>query len=417
MKKILIVLVFMLLCEMSALAGDIGLGIKFYKIKNPNIQMPLLITAVEENSPAYKANLKTNDLIIKINDIDTKNIPIQECIAILSNNSKSKIKFEISDSNYLNKQIITIKPKSGFKTETGNVDFSIRNLSQSYIFPILKQENSIDVLLSNYFETRKPDYRWKNFTNKEIDQKDILKIQEPYRAYLKNKNDMEFNKNLYDSINIFIKQYQELYKIELNDVKNILVAYGKINTTASDEDVIKTIKSLNINNSDYFLDFSLNRRKERIKTWSTMANEIYSYSIAYEKRQKANTQTKTPYFVDNTDFREILWGWQNAKVPQKNGIYVISSGTGAYILQSVSGGLLVTAQPTRLSVNPRIIYILSKRQYADNDWIKDNLFMVFDGYYSYKNALGIVNKIYKFKEIPQEEYWNRIRPQKYYFIN
>ena len=148
-----------------------------------------------------------------------------------------------------------------------------------------------------------------------------------------------------------------------------------------------------------------------------MANEIYSYSIAYEKRQKANTQTKTPYFVDNTDFREILWGWQNAKVPQKNGIYVISSGTGAYILQSVSGGLLVTAQPTRLSVNPRIIYILSKRQYADNDWIKDNLFMVFDGYYSYKNALGIVNKIYKFKEIPQEEYWNRIRPQKYYFIN
>ena len=77
------------------------------------------------------------------NDIDTKNIPIQECIAILSNNSKSKIKFEISDSNYLNKQIITIKPKSGFKTETGNVDFSIRNLSQSYIFPILKQENSL----------------------------------------------------------------------------------------------------------------------------------------------------------------------------------------------------------------------------------------------------------------------------------
>ena len=98
MKKILILLVFMLLCEMSALAGDIGLGIKFYKIKNPNIQMPLLITAVEENSPAYKANLKTNDLIIKINDIDTKNIPIQECIAILSNNSKSKIKFEIRSS-------------------------------------------------------------------------------------------------------------------------------------------------------------------------------------------------------------------------------------------------------------------------------------------------------------------------------
>ena len=173
----------------------------------------------------------------------------------------------------------------------------------------------------------------------------------------------------------------------------------------------------NINNSDYFLDFSLNRRKERIKIWSTMANEIYSYSIAYEKRQKANTQTKTPYFVDNTDFREILWSWQNAKVPQKNGIYVISSGTGAYILQSVSGGLLVTAQPTRLSVNPRIIYILSKRQYADNDWIKDNLFMVFDGNYSYKNALGIVNKIYKFKEIPQEEYWNRTMRQKYYFIN
>ncbi len=416
MKKFVIFLFLMFSLQLVTTAKESGYGIEIYKIYNTNLKMPLLITNVEAASPADTLGLKADNLILKINTKETNTMTLEECLSILNRNKE--VKLEVSEFDFSNKQTLTIINKKGFSTQKADLKIPLKNLSKNRIYPILKHENSLENLLSQYFYTRNPDYKWSNLTNKEIDNEDIKKIQKPYQAYLNNKNNMEFNKKLYDGINTFIKQYKEINEWEINDLKNILVSYDKISDTASEEEVINDVKKLNITNSEYFINNSINRRKERIKTWTTMAKDIKDYSVAYEtKREKTTSKITTPYFIDNVDFREILWGWQMQKQPQKNGIYVISSGTGAYILQSVSGGFLVTAQPTRLSVNPRIIYILSKRQYADNDWIKDNLFMVFDGYYSYKNALGIVNKIYKFKEIPQEEYWNRIRPQKYYFIN
>lgn len=388
-----------------------GIGLSIYKY-DLDLIMPLIITEVENGSPASIAGIRKNSLILKINNKSTNNLSLTESKKLLNN---KQLELEIADLQGNNSKIYKLKSQDYYANEIKNV--KKRWVLGKAIVAFTKY-NSEEKLLSEYFSTFNPNYTGTmNMSNKEIHEADVQKLKEPYLKYKSNKNDMAFNKYLYDGINTYVKQYQELNEQEIKSVKNILVSYDKINSSASEKQVLDYVATAKISNRDYFLN-KIATRKNDINDWNTMAKEIKDYSVAYETRQKNSTpKVTTPYFIDNTDFREILWGWQNAKVPQKNGIYVISSGTGAYILQSVNGGLLVTAQPTRLSVNPRIIYILSKRQYADNDWIKDNLFMVFDGYYSYKNALGIVNKIYKFKEIPQKEYWNRIRPQKYYFIN
>lgn len=415
MKKFVIFLFLMFSLQLVTTAKESGYGIEIYKIYNTNLKMPLLITNVEAASPADTLGLKADNLILKINTKETNTMTLEECLSILNRNKE--VKLEVSEFDFSNKQTLTIKNKKGFSTQKADLKIPLKNLSKNRIYPILKHENSLENLLSQYFYTRNPDYKWSNLTNKEIDNEDIKKIQKPYQAYLNNKNNMEFNKKLYDGINTFIKQYKEINEWEINDLKNILVSYDKISDTASEEEVINDVKKLNITNSEYFINNAINRRKERIKTWTTMAKDIKDYSVAYEtKRKKTTSKITTPYFIDNVDFREILWGWQMQKQPQKNGIYVISSGTGAKVFQSVNGGILVTADFPSISYNPRIIYITTKRQYADGDYIKGNVFIVFEGYYSYYNALGSMNKIYKFKEVPQAEYWNRVQKKEYYFI-
>ena len=106
---------------------------------------------------------------------------------------------------------------------------------------------------------------------------------------------------------------------------------------------------------------------------------------------------------------------QTAKQPQKNGIYIITSQAGAKVLQSVSGGVLLTTDVTRLS-NPRTVFVATKRQFVDDEWLREGMVIVFDGYYTYTNTLGVNRKIYKFKEVPQAEYWNRVKTNKYYFV-
>ena len=253
-------------------------------------------------------------------------------------------------------------------------------------------------------------------TNQEVAEEDIQKLQKPYLQYKSNPNNTDFNKNLYDGLNTFVKQYKELKRLHIETVKDILVYYGKVNSTASEQEVLNYIKNSGIANRDYYLD-KISFYENCISMWNEWAKEIYDYSVAYEKKQKDNIpRITTPYFIAQADFREILWGWHSAKQPQRNGIYVISTGTGARVLQTTTGGILVTAELSRLSPNARVIFISTKRQFADEDWIKGNMFIVFEGYYTYTNTLGVSRKIYKFKEVPQAEYWNRVKTNKYYFL-
>lgn len=388
-----------------------GVGISIYKY-DLNLLMPPLITNIEHGSPAELNGITKNSLIMKINGISTLNMSEKECLEII--NKSKKLNLEITDLEGNNIKKYTLEGKDYFISDIKIADKDWI-LSKSMIG--FAKYNSIDKLLSEYFKTVSPNYvRVNKKTNKEIRDEDIKKIEEPYLEYKSNQNDMAFNKYLYDGINTFLWQYKELKKWHIKTIKDILVYYKKLNNAASEQEVLNYIKASKISNKDYYLD-TISFYDKNISLWNKWAKEVYDYSLAYETKQKNSTpKIKTPYFIANEDFREILWGWNIAKQPQKNGIYVISQGSGAKVLQSITGGILVTAEPSGLSYNPRVIYISTKRQFADEDWIKDNLFIVFEGYYTYMNAFGVNKKIYKFKEVPQSEYWNRINSLKYYFI-
>lgn len=386
-----------------------GIGLGIYKY-NLDLKMPLIITSVEKGSPAELAGIQQNTIILKINSQSTVELSVSECKKLL--NSK-KLELEVADLQGNNK-VYKLRPTNYYANEVKKAE---KGWVLSKAMLAFSQDNPKEKVLAEYFNTFNPDYdRTNGMTNKEIAEEDIQKLQKPYLEFKSNKNNMKFNKNLYDGINTFISQYKELNKWEIETVKNILVSYGELDNSASEKEVFNYITSAKVENSNYFIN-EIESRKHSINIWTAMAKEIKDYSVAYETKQKQSVpKVTTPYFIDNVDFREILWGWQTAKQPQKNGIYVISTGTGAKVLQTITGGILVTAESSRLSSNARVIFISTKRQFADEDWIKDNMFIVFEGYYTYTNTLGVSRKIYKFKEIPQAEYWNRIKNNEYYFI-
>lgn len=388
-----------------------GVGLSIYKY-DLDLNMPLIITSVEKGSPAYIAGIQKNTIILKINNKSTKELTVSECKKLL--NSK-KLELEVTDLQNNNVKNYRLTPQSYYANEVKKAE---KGWVLSKAMRAFSQDNPKEKVLAEYFNTFNPDYdRTNGMTNKEIAEEDIQKLQKPYLEFKSNKNNMKFNKNLYDGINTFISQYKELNKWEIETVKNILVSYGELGNSASEKEVFNYITSAKVENSNYFIN-KIESRKHSINTWTAMAKEIKDYSVAYETKQKQSApKVTTPYFIDNMDFREILWGWQTAKQPQRNGIYIISTGTGVRVLQTTTGGILVTAESSRLSPNARVIFISTKRQFADEDWIKDNMFIVFEGYYNYRNTLGASRKIYKFKEVPQAEYWNRIQQNKtYYFI-
>lgn len=386
----------------------VGLGIYKYDL---DLKMPLIITHVEKGSPAELVGIQKNTLIQKINNNSTKELTVTECKKLL--NSKN-LELEISDLQGNNTKVYKLKPQNYYANETTKGE---KGWILGKAIVTISKDNPKEKVLAEYFKTFNPDYnRTTGMSNQENINKDVQMLQKPYLEFKSNKNNMEFNKSLYDGINTFIFQYQELNKWEIETVKNILVSYGELDNSASEKQIFDYIESAQIKNSDYFIN-KIKTRKNSINTWSRMAKEIKDYSKAYETKQKNSTpKITTPYFIDNVDFREILWGWQSTKQPQKNGIYVISTGTGARVLQNTTGGILVAADTSGLSSNARIIYISTKRQFADKEYIKDNLFVAFEGYYTYTNVLGANRKIYRFKEIPQSEYWNRVQTNKYYFI-
>lgn len=387
-----------------------GIGISTYKYPL-NLKMPLIITNVEKNSPAELAGIQKNMLILKINNQSTKELTVSECEKLLNNKS---LELKVTDLQGNNIKIYKLKPQNYYANELKDIGAGWI-LSEAII--TFSKDNPKEKVLAEYFKTFNPSYNRSNgMTNQEVAEEDIQKLQKPYFQYKSNPNDMDFNKNLYDGLNTFVKQYKELKKCHIETVKDILVYYGKVNSTASEQEILNYIKKSGIANRDYYLD-KISFYENCISMWNKWAKEIYDYSVAYEKKQKGNIpKITTPYFIAQADFREILWGWHNAKQPQKNGIYVISTGTGAKVLQTITGGILVTAESSRLSSNARVIFISTKRQFADEDWIKDNMFIVFEGYYTYTNTLGVSRKIYKFKEVPQAEYWNRAKTNRYYFI-
>ena len=198
----------------------VGLGIYKYDL---NLKMPLIITNVEKNSPAELAGIQKNMLILKINNQSTKELTVSECEKLLNNKN---LELEVTDLQGNNIKNYKLKPQNYYANELKNIGAGWV-LSEA-IITFLK-DNPKEIVLAEYFKTFNPSYNRSNgMTNQEVAEEDIQKLQKPYLQYKSNPNDMDFNKNLYDGLNTFVKQYKELKRRHIETVKDILVYYGKV---------------------------------------------------------------------------------------------------------------------------------------------------------------------------------------------
>lgn len=205
----------------------VGLGIYKYDL---DLNMPLIITSVEKGSPAEIAGIQKNTIILKINNKSTKELTVAECEKLL--NSK-KLELEVTDLQNNNVKNYRLTPQSYYANEVKKAE---KGWVLSKAMLAFSQDNPKEKVLAEYFNTFNPDYnRTNGMTNKEIAEEDIQKLQKPYLEFKSNKNNMKFNKNLYDGINTFISQYKELNKWKIETVKNILVSYGELDNSASEK--------------------------------------------------------------------------------------------------------------------------------------------------------------------------------------
>jgi hypothetical protein len=128
----------------------------------------------------------------------------------------------------------------------------------------------------------------------------------------------------------------------------------------------------------------------------------YDASTSMERigrRTSKNELTLSSRNLDGFTFSDL------GLTPSPDTVYPYERGRGycyqLKVLQSVKGGVLICGEnppPLNDRVPDRNLFIKTKRQYADNDLLKDGYFL-FTGLVEYKTVLGVRAKIYSFEEI------------------
>lgn len=448
MKNILIVC---LLFVFSLPVYANGIGVQVYKAKS--LKMPLYITNVELRSPAERASIKKASFITKINKQSTIKMSLEECLTSL-NSDDTDIVLELKNAGGRKSYKVKINKNAKFNDIKGDISLSGKDFLKSPVYQEIMHYNNLKDIVSVYlYEFDDNSEAWKAFN------RDFSMINEMYNKYQIFKNNMKENYELVALANQLANIYTNIINNRKDDLYQIIKDYNKVheydlktlfftplkdnftntisydfNSAESQRTKLGTnkhpitvnelytyhIKPLNVPNIQNFVKLvdtlSLYSNKCR-----GIASEVSTYSRQYEQ-QKLTKIKQSKGFMPDGNVMSVVLGY---KTPIKNAIYYYNAQPVSVLeaLQNVNGGLLITprydATYYSYASSPKTIIVLTSRRVADNELLRHNMYLLYQGLYTYNNVLGAKNTIYKFKEISKSEYdkYSKINLNGFYFIN
>ncbi len=271
-------------------------------------------------------------------------------------------------------------------------------------------------------------------------------IFESYDKFLKNKNNMAQNYELYQALKTYSKQYNEILE-GLNNVystayeqykktleKNYNNIFSKVKPNSYNAEKINLIKramyELNLYEFDQFKkDIVSYENKNNANllfqarllknNFDTKAQEIYKYSYEYEKNNTLNFMKKNNRKKDGGPIAGFVYVASNNN-PSPDYIYnYYDSSFPLYVFQTLNNGILVRGDYSLTGYYASTasnVFIQTSKKYVVNQRLKANTYYVFTGIKKYNTLLGAQNAVWQFKEISQQEAKNNFSTKdKLYF--
>lgn len=263
------------------------------------------------------------------------------------------------------------------------------------------------------------------------DDKQMMALYDKYKT---NRNNMEDNKRLYEALQTFVKQYNELkitlvdkiyqdeYEKYITDLKATVnktsfddSRYHKFFFVANDSDpYIKNwqqLKEWTIDSERIYYRQIEDILTKYIDKYTKMANEIEYYSVLYEQKKLDNFYKSKYGGAKNCgNLQTVLL---SPHYSPQNGCYYDSVGqySALRVLQAINGGVIVASANENVYGNYlhfKRAFIVTNKKYVENEYIYGKY--IYRGTFKYTSILGATITLWKFQEIgtPSEEF---------YFIN
>jgi len=231
-------------------------------------------------------------------------------------------------------------------------------------------------------------------------------IDKDYKQFLVNKNNMQNNYKTYKKLIAYSNQYNEVSEGLKGSIKDLFEKYYLADFPVKTFSEYLIYLKTNIPEANKYL-ILCNDAAWNAKIYIKYADEIKSYSANYEKLKQKNHPDPKIYRYSIEDLLVYKYTAFN-----KEHFYQLYNDYGAYmilkVIQTVPNGVLVEKPYVDTFGEPKTIFIRTNKQFADGEVIKQQINLVYTGYYSYNSLLG-VRKVWAFKEV------NPVT-QKYYFL-
>ncbi|EKE03964.1 MAG: hypothetical protein ACD_20C00124G0016 [uncultured bacterium] len=246
------------------------------------------------------------------------------------------------------------------------------------------------------------------------------KMDKAYNQFLTDKTNMGFNIDLYNQLISYSKDYSRVSAEYRNLFMDLYNKYYITGFPVKNYYEYLAYARVHISEFDNYLKFC-DQIDSTNKKYRKYAEEIKLYSLNYERiRIKNDTGAKTCSCSLEAELLEQHTNLNSTCVyPLYGGYYgnAVSDDNywqaliGIKVIQSLAGGILAEKPYDYMLGDSKPFFIETKKQFADGEMIRQQMYLVYSGYYTYRTVLGASKKVWKFKEVENHE--NR----KYYFIN